>query len=133
MPRCSVSFCSHVRCFPQPPNAVDMPSRFSRPAGGGSRLTPAGLGGDGSNGGTHGGNGGGSGGNGGSGGSGSGSGSGNPDDEPLRLSSVAPWAVAYAGLCAVSGEGVAQLTGGAWVWGMWGTWVRVGSGRLQGR
>lgn len=83
-----------------PSSPIDMPSRFSRPAGGGSRLTPAGLGGDGSNGGTHGGNGGGSGGNGGSGGSGSGSGSGNPDDEPLRLSSVAPWAVAYAGLCA---------------------------------
>ncbi|GFR45031.1 hypothetical protein Agub_g6398 [Astrephomene gubernaculifera] len=75
---------------------------LSRPSGGGARLVPSGLGPGGGSGPTDGG----SGGAGGSGGGGDGSSSGGKrggapggGDEPLGLSSLAPWALLYAGVC----------------------------------
>ncbi|KAG2439056.1 hypothetical protein HYH02_006583 [Chlamydomonas schloesseri] len=75
-----------------PTSPIDSPSRFTRPAGGAARMFPSAVSG--------GGGGGGSGSTGGSGGGGSGgSGGAGGDDEPLGFSSLAPWALAYVGIC----------------------------------
>ncbi|GIL82551.1 hypothetical protein Vretimale_12011 [Volvox reticuliferus] len=81
-----------------PTSAVDVPSRFSRPAGGAARMFPSGLGpsGGGPTSGDGGSSGGGSGGSGGSGGGGA---SGSPAEEPLGFSTLAPWALLYLGVC----------------------------------